>query len=166
MNKVFEEIINASQGRHSDGVLYAGAVGIILSDFIPTPAEAAFYYREKNLREKWEAGNITSEKYYNGSYQSLHISKYIWWIGVLSAIYFYKGNTNEKAKFGLILVGAGAITGIIFKMMRKDLTEVKTDVKEAIEKESKKEFSGTPEKIKNGTTQKVYRKGNVIKIVS
>ena len=29
MKKVFEEIINASQGRHSDGVLYAGAVGVI-----------------------------------------------------------------------------------------------------------------------------------------
>lgn len=165
MKKVFEEIINASQGRHSNGVLYAGAVGIILSDIIPTPAEAVFYYREKNLREKWEEGKITPEQYFRGSYQSLHYSKSIWWIGVLGAMYFKKGNTNQKAMFGLALVGGGAIAGMVYKMMRKDFDDVKAEVIAALD-EPKQEFAGTPEKTIRGTTRKALRRGNVLKFVA
>lgn len=164
MKKVFEEIINASQGRHSDGVLYAGAVGIILSDIIPTPAEAVFYYREKVLRKKWEDGKITPQQYYRGSYQSLHLSKSIWWIGVLAAMYFRKGDTNQKAMFGLALVGGGAVAGMVYKMMRKDLDDVKDEVIQELE--PKEEFAGKPETPKAGTTRKVLRRGNTLKFVA
>ena len=164
MQKVFEEIINASQGRHSDGVLYAGAVGIILSDIIPTPAEAMFHYREKNLRKKWEDGKITPQQYYRGSYQSLHLSKSIWWIGILAAMYFKKGNTNQKAMFGLALVGGGAVAGIIYKMMNKNFDDVKAEV--ISELEPKEEFAGKPDTPKSGTTRKVLRRGNILKFVA
>jgi len=37
MKNIFEEIGNASKGEYGIGVLYAGAVSLILSDIIPTP---------------------------------------------------------------------------------------------------------------------------------
>jgi hypothetical protein len=164
MKKIFEEILKSSEGRHSDGVLYAGAVGIILSDIIPTPAEAVFYYRERDLKQKWEEGKITPQQYYRGSYKSLHIAKSLWWIGVLGAMYFKKGTTQKKAMFGLALVGGGAIAGIIYRNMRKDFDEVKADVK--AELEPKQEFAGTTPKPQKGTTRKALRRGNTLKFVA
>lgn len=165
MKKVFEQIINASQGRHSDGVLYAGAVGIILSNIIPTPAEAVFYYREKSLKKQLEEGKISPEAYYRGNYRSLHYSKSIWWIGILAAMYFHKGNTQNKAMFGLALVGGGAVAGLVYKMMRKDFDEVKVEVENALttkEEIKEKENNTTP---KVGDTRKVIRRGNVLQFV-
>lgn len=165
MQKVLKDIFAASQSKHASGVLYAGAVGIIMSDFIPTPAEVLYYYTEKNLHAKWKEGKITPEKYYRGTYAARTFGKTAWWLGVLTAVYFKKGDVNQKAMFGLALVGAGMIAGVIYKRMEKDFSEVKREVAMALEE--KQEFAGGKTKpVKVGQYRGVLRKGNVLKFVA
>lgn len=165
MQKVLKDIFAASQSKHATGVLYAGAVGIIMSDFIPTPAEVVYYYTEKNLHEKWKAGKISPEKYYRGTYAARTFGKTAWWLGVLTAVYFKKGDANQKAMFGLALVGAGMISGVIYKRMNRDFSDVKREV--MAELESKTEFAGGKQKpVKVGQYRGILRKGNTIKFVA
>jgi hypothetical protein len=79
-------------------------------------------------------------------------------------MYFRKGDTNQKAMFGLALVGGGAVAGMVYKMMRKDLDDVKDEVIQELE--PKEEFAGKPETPKAGTVKKAYRRGNVMKFVA
>jgi len=110
---IFKEILDATQGPHANGVLYAGAVGLLLSNIIPTPADALYFHREKKLKEKWDNKEITPEKYWQKTATAYYVYKPVWWGLVISAMYFTKGDVKDKAKIGLMIVGAGQKT---FKM--------------------------------------------------
>ena len=112
MKGIFKEILDATQGPHANGVLYAGAVGLLLSNIIPTPADALYFHREKKLKEKWDNKEITPEKYWQKTATAYYVYKPVWWGLVISAMYFTKGDVKDKAKIGLMIVGAGAVVGI------------------------------------------------------
>jgi hypothetical protein len=168
MKKVFEEILKASKGEYGAGVLYAGAVGLALSDMIPTPANALYFYTEKKLRDKWKAGEITPEKYWKKTAMAYYVGKPIWWILVLGVVFHVDGDLTKKAKIGLTMVGVGAIIGIIYKKYSQDINEIKTEV--LATQEPKIEFAGNQkpnlkDHIKSGQYRQVMRRGQQIKFV-
>lgn len=168
MKKFFEEIGNASKGEYGAGVLYAGAVGLILSDIIPTPADALYYYTEKKLREKWKNDEITPEKYWEKTATAYYLYKPIWWILVLGVVYNISGDLTKKAKVGMAIVGAGAIIGIIYRNYSQDITQLRQEVLDA--QEPKVEFAGgkNPDVInhfRSGQFRQVMRRGQQIKFV-
>lgn len=168
MKKFFEEIGNASKGEYGAGVLYAGAVGLILSDIVPTPADALYYYTEKKLREKWKNGEITPEKYWEKTAMAHYLYKPIWWILVLGVIYNVPGDLTKKAKVGMAVVGAGAIIGIIYRNYSQDITQVRQEVLDT--QEPKEEFAGGKNTniinhFRSGQFRQVIRRGQQIKFV-
>jgi hypothetical protein len=164
MHKVFSEIVKSTEGKYSNGVLYAGAVGLILSDIIPTPADALYFYTEKKLRDKWKAGEITPQKYWSRTASAYYLYNPIWWTLVLGAMYYTKGDVRDKAKIGLIVVGAGAVIGVIYRNYKKDIKEIKREVIQATE--PKVEFTGKSQPVKNGQYRSVMRRGNIIKFIA
>lgn len=164
MKGIFKEILAATEGRHGNGVLYAGAVGLLLSNFIPTPAEALYFYREKKLRVKWENKEITSEKYWQKTATTFYIYQPVWWGIVIGAMYLTKGETKDKAKVGLLIVGAGAVIGIVYRNYTKDIQEIRREVLTSIE--PKKNLTGPNKPVKLGQYRSVLRKGNVLKFVT
>lgn len=168
MKKVFEEIGNASKGEYGAGVLYAGAVGLILSDIIPTPADAIYFYTEKKLRDKWKNGEITPEKYWKKTAMAYYLYNPIWWILVLAVIYNIEGDLAKKAKIGLAIVGAGAVVGIIYRNYSQDIKQIREEVMAT--QEPKVEFAGTEkpnlkDHMKSGQYRQVVRRGQQIKFV-
>jgi hypothetical protein len=168
MKRIFEEILNASKGEYGSGVLYAGAVGLILSDIIPTPADALYFYTEKKLRDKWKNGEITPEKYWKKTAMAYYLYNPIWWILVLALVYNVEGDLQKKAKIGLAIAGAGAVIGIIYRNYSLDIKEIKDEV--LATQEPKEEFAGSSkpnlkEHIKNGQVRQVIRRGQQIKFV-
>ena len=168
MKKFFEEIGNASKGEYGAGVLYAGAVGLILSDIVPTPADSLYYYTEKKLREKWKNGEITPEKYWEKTAMAHYLYKPIWWILVLGVIYNVPGDLTKKAKVGMAVVGAGAIIGIIYRNYSQDITQVRQEVLDT--QEPKEEFAGGKNTniinhFRSGQFRQVIRRGQQIKFV-
>lgn len=168
MKKVFEEIGNASKGEYGAGVLYAGAVGLILSDIIPTPADAIYFYTEKKLRDKWKNGEITPEKYWKKTAMAYYLYNPIWWILVLAVIYNIEGDLAKKAKIGLAIAGAGAVFGIIYRNYSQDIKQIREEV--LATQEPKVEFAGTEkpnlkDHMKSGQYRQVVRRGQQIKFV-
>jgi hypothetical protein len=123
MNKVFEKISLVAKGPHGEAVLYAGALGLILSDVIPTPADAAYFWREKQLRDKWKAGSITPAQYWEKTLFAYYMYNPIWWSLVFLAMVGIPGNIQKKAKVGLALVGTGAVMAVIYKNYRSDIRQ-------------------------------------------
>lgn len=160
VGKVFENIHGAAKGDFGAGILYAGAVGLILSDIIPTPADAFYFYREKQLRDKWKAGKITPEKYWQKIATAYYIYNPIWWSLVLVLLYTTKGDIPQKAKIGLAVIGIGAVVGMLYRNKKKDIVEIQKI--ENIE-EPEEQFTGPQKKAPK---QKLaIREGNRLKFV-
>jgi hypothetical protein len=107
------------KGGHT-GLLYAGAIGLLLSDIIPTPADGLYFYTERKLKEKLENGTITSSQYWNYSALAYYGYNPIWWSIVLGSIVLTKGDYKQKAKVGLAVIGAGAVIGVLHKNIEID----------------------------------------------
>lgn len=164
MKGIFKEILDATQGPHANGVLYAGAVGLLLSNIIPTPADALYFHREKKLKEKWDNKEITPEKYWQKTATAYYVYKPVWWGLVISAMYFTKGDVKDKARIGLMIVGAGAVVGIVYRNYTKDIQDVRREVLTSME--PKKNITGPNKPVKVGQYRSVLRKGNVLKFVA
>ena len=164
MKGIFKEILDATQGPHANGVLYAGAVGLLLSNIIPTPADALYFHREKKLKEKWDNKEITPEKYWQKTATAYYVYKPVGWGLVISAMYFTKGDVKDKAKIGLMIVGAGAVLGIVYRNYTKDIQDVRREVLTSME--PKKNITGPNKPVKVGQYRSVLRKGNVLKFVA
>jgi hypothetical protein len=168
MKKFFEEIGNASKGEYGAGVLYAGAVGLILSDIVPTPADALYFYTEKKLRDKWKNGEITPEQYWKKTAMAYYLYNPIWWILLLAVVYNVEGDISKKAKIGLAVAGAGAVIGIIYRNYSQDIKQIRKEVLDT--QEPKEEFSGGKNAnvinhFKSGQFRQVMRRGQQIKFV-
>lgn len=164
MKGILNQIVEATEGHHGNAVLYAGAVGLLLSNIIPTPADALYFHREKKLKEKWDNKEITSEKYWQKTATAYYVYKPIWWGLVITAMYFTKGDVKDKAKIGLMIVGVGAVVGIIYRNYTKDIQNVRREVLTSME--PKKNITGTNKPVKVGQYRSVLRKGNVLKFVA
>jgi hypothetical protein len=164
MHKILDEISKAGEGKYANSVLYAGAVGLILSDIIPTPADAVYFYSEKKLRDQWKEGTITPQKYWSRTAMAYYLYNPIWWTLVLGAMYYTKGDVQNKAKIGLAVIGVGAVIGILYRNSRKDIQEIKREV--IASTEPKVNFEGNKNKPKVGQNRSVIRRGNTIKFVS
>ena len=166
MKKFFEEIGNASKGEYGAGVLYAGAVGLILSDIVPTPADALYFYTEKKLRDKWKNGEITPEQYWKKTAMAYYLYNPIWWILVIAVIYNVPGDVSKKAK--IAVAGAGAVIGVIYRNYSQDIKQIRQEVLDT--QEPKEEFSGGKNAnvinhFKSGQFRQVMRRGQQIKFV-
>ena len=108
-----------AKGGHI-GVLYAGAVGLLLSDIIPTPADGLYFYTERKLKDKLESNEITPKQYWTRSALAYYAYNPIWWSLVLGAMVLTKGDYKQKAKVGMAIIGAGAVIGVLNKNIKLD----------------------------------------------
>ena len=127
-------------------------------------ADALYFHREKKLKEKWDNKEITPEKYWQKTATAYYVYKPVWWGLVISAMYFTKGDVKDKAKIGLMIVGAGAVVGIVYRNYTKDIQDVRREVLTSME--PKKNITGPTKPVKVGQYRSVLRKGNVLKFVA
>ena len=160
MQGVLREISNATEGSYGTAIIYAGAIGLILSDIIPTPADALYFYTEKKLRDQWVNKTITPKQYWVRSASAYYLYNPIWWTLVLGAMHYTEGGFKQKAKIGLIAIGAGAVIGMIYRNYKVDIQKVKDD---AFAKDTKVNFDAKPS---NNRVRSAYRVGNKIKFTS
>lgn len=101
-------------------ILYAVGVGLILSDIIPTPADALYFYLQRINKQKLEKGEITVSQYWVRDAISYYGLNPIWWTGVLATTYFVGKTYEQKRNILIGLIGAGAVFGVLAKNIKKD----------------------------------------------
>jgi hypothetical protein len=115
-----DSISSAIKGGHGNAILYATALGLLLSDVIPTPADALYFNLQQKNKAKLEAKEITPKQYWTRDAIYYYGLNPLWWSLVLGAIYFTKGDYTKKAKVGLGLLATGFVVAVIHKNIKKD----------------------------------------------
>lgn len=112
MVNTLQEAFKKGQGN---AILYAGTIGLLLSDIIPTPADAIYFRLQEKNKTKLENGEITPRQYWTRDALMYYGLNPIWWSLVLGAVVLTKGSVGQKAKVGLGIVGAGVVFGVLSK---------------------------------------------------
>jgi len=115
-----DTISSAVKGGHGNAILYAGAIGLLLSDVIPTPADGLYFYLQQKNKAKLQAKEITPKQYWVRDAAYYYGLNPIWWGLVLGSLYLTKGDYTQKAKVGIALIAAGAVIGVLNKNIKKD----------------------------------------------
>lgn len=113
-------IKQAINSGHGNAILYAGTLGLLISDIIPTPADALFFRLQEYNKAKLEEGKITPRNYWTREAIAYYGLNPLWWSIVLGAIVLTKGSLTDKAKVGIAIVGAGAVIGVLSKNIREE----------------------------------------------
>lgn len=119
-----DSIKSAVKSGHGDAILYAGALGLLLSDVIPTPADSLYFNLMQKNKRKLEDGEITPKQYWTREAALYYGLNPLWWGLVLSALYLTKGHYTTKMKVGFGIIAAGAVVGVLNKNIEKDIRGV------------------------------------------
>ena len=111
---------SAIKGGHGNALLYAGAIGLLLSDIIPTPADAVYFNLQQKNKAKLNAKEITPQQYWTRDAIYYYGLNPIWWGIILGTLYIAHGDYTQKAKVGLGLVAAGVVVAVLHKNIKKD----------------------------------------------
>jgi len=115
-----DTIGKAIKSGHGNAILYAGAIGLLLSDVIPTPADGLYFRLQQKNKAKLNSGEITPTQYWTRDAIYYYGLNPLWWGLVLGAMYFTKGDYTKKAKIGLGLVATGVVLSVIRKNIKED----------------------------------------------
>lgn len=115
-----QAIETAIKSGHGNAVVYAGAIGLLLSDIIPTPADSVHFYFMQKQKRKLENGEITPKEFWRNQAISYYGLNPIWWSIVLGALYFTKGTYTQKLQVGVAIIAGGAVIGVINSNIKKD----------------------------------------------
>jgi hypothetical protein len=118
---MISQINNALKTGNGDAILYAGAIGLLLSDIIPTPADGVYFYLEQKNKEKLNRKEITPKQYWRREAIAYYGLNPLWWSLVLGAMVLTKGHYTNKLKVGLAIIGGGAVIGVLNQNIKKDI---------------------------------------------
>lgn len=117
-----DSIKSAISSGHGNAIVYAGAIGLLLSDVIPTPADGVYFWLMKKERDKYIKKQITAKQYWTREAIAYYGLNPIWWGLVLGALYYTKGDYTNKLKVGLGIISAGAVAGVLYQNIKEDET--------------------------------------------
>lgn len=131
------------------GLLYAGMLGLIASDIIPTGGDFLYFKKHKEWRDKWAKGELTSKQYWTRELLGYYTFNSGWWLMVGLAVYFTPKYEN-KLKVGLALIGTSAVAAIIYKNITKDESDHLAEQNALKQKLIENADAETLNKAKNG----------------
>lgn len=103
-----------------EAVLYAGLLGLLISDIVPTPADALYFRLMEKNKQKLENKEITPRQYWTRDAVLYYGLNPLWWSIVLGAVVLTKGDLSNKIKVGLAVVGGGVVIGALSKNIREE----------------------------------------------
>lgn len=163
---MLETVKDGLKSDKGNAVLYAGLIGLVISDIIPTPADAIVFSIEKKLRDKWKRGEISPAEYWRKKAIAYYCINPLWWAIVAGVTVSMKGDATKKLKVAGALIGSGAVLAVIYKNIQKDKKELEEEAKEMQELIKhhpeyadflKKNGSGSLPKFKNVQLEKLKK---------
>lgn len=108
------------KNHHDTKILVAVGIGLILSDIIPTPADALYFNLQRKNKEKLEKAEITPKQYWVRDALAYYGLNPLWW-GAVLGVSLLAGKTYEQKRNILIgLVAGGLVVGVLYKNVKKD----------------------------------------------
>lgn len=101
-------------------LLLAFSTGLIISDIVPTPADAMYFYLERKNKEKLEGGKITPAQYWTRDALAYYGLNPIWWATVLGVSFAVGKNYTQKRNILLGMVAGGVVLGVLHKNVKAE----------------------------------------------
>jgi hypothetical protein len=117
---MIKTIKSAVGSGHGNAVLYAGAIGLLLSDVIPTPADGLYFSLMQKNKAKLQSNEISPKQYWTRDALLYYSLNPIWWSIILGAMIYTKGDYTKKAKVGLGILASGVVLAVLHKNIKKD----------------------------------------------
>jgi hypothetical protein len=117
---MINSISSAVKGGYGNAILYAGALGLLFSDIIPTPADALYFNLQQKNKAKLQSKEITPKQYWTRDAIYYYGLNPLWWSVVLGAMYLTKGDYTKKAKIGIGLLASGVVIAVLNGNIKKD----------------------------------------------
>jgi len=115
-----KSISGASASGHGTALLYAGLIGLLVSDIVPTPADAVYFRYQSKLKNQLQSKEITPKQYWLRDAAGYYLLNPIWWLIVILIISNVNGDTNKKLKFTAGILAAGLVVVVIYKNIKQD----------------------------------------------
>lgn len=115
-----DTIKTAISSGHGNAIIYAGAIGLLASDIIPTPADSIYFKFMQSNKVKLEKKEITPKQYWTREAVLYYGLNPIWWTIVLASLYYTRGTYTTKMKVGFGIIAAGAVVGTLYSNIKKD----------------------------------------------
>lgn len=108
---------------HGTGALYLALLAFIAADILPTPGDSLTFIWQRNLRDKWKAGDITAAEFWRQNVAAYYIPNILWWILVFFIVINIPGSAHKKFYVAIGIIGAGALIGVVYNLYKKDLVQ-------------------------------------------
>jgi len=132
------EVKDTTTGPHAIGGIYLIIIGLALSDILPTISDAAFFNRQKTLRDEWKKGNITPSQYWRSEAVAYYLYNFIYWIIIGVIVVVFGKTAKTKAYILGALVGGGAVIAVIAKNIKQDNADLAQQLKDELALEALK----------------------------
>ena len=106
--------------QNNTKLLIATGIGLILSDIIPTPADALYFRYQQKWKGELEDGLITPKQYWTKDALAYYGLNPIWWTLVLGTSLVVGKTYEQKLGVFVAMLSGGAIFGVLGKNIKKD----------------------------------------------
>lgn len=108
------------QDKRHNQLLLAVGVGLILSDIIPTPADAVYFHYEQKNKQKLEEGKITPKQYWTRDALLYYGTNPLWWGSVLGFSLLIGKTFEQRRNILISLIAGGIVIGVLHKNIKRD----------------------------------------------
>lgn len=109
-------------------ILTAVGIGLVLSDIIPTPADAVYFSMQQKNKELLQKGEITPKQYWTRDAVAYYGLNPLWWLLVLFLSIGLGKNFAQKRNILIGLAAGGVVLGVLYRNIKKD-SETQTNNK-------------------------------------
>ena len=117
---VVSQIKGLGTSGHAEAGIYVLMLGLLFSDLIPTPSDAAYFSYTRKLRDQYANKEITPKQYWEKTAGAYYLFNAIWWILLFVIVIMVGGGATNKLKVLLALLGSGAVIGVVYTNIKKD----------------------------------------------
>lgn len=104
----------------STGALYIALLSAAAGSLIPSPADAFIFWRQREDKEEWVKGEISSKQYWGRQLLWYYTASPLWFGALFAGVYFFGKTTKQKLMIATAVVGGGAIIGVVAHNIEKD----------------------------------------------
>lgn len=108
------------KSNEREKLLLAVGGGLVLSGFIPTPADAWNFHQQRILRQKLVKGEITPEKYWTKIALNHYGYTTFYWLSLVGISFALGDSFEQKRNIFLIAAVGGAVVGVLSNNVKKD----------------------------------------------
>lgn len=103
-----------------NGALYIALLAAAAGNFLPSPADAFIFWRQRVDNQKWVKGEISTKQKWERGLLHYYTAAPIWYLTLFTGVYFFGKTTKQKLMIATGVIGGGAVIGVIANNIKKD----------------------------------------------